>query len=130
MCIQAYWDDPATRQIAIVHFQDGWNWEHAYHAQRQLHQMIETVSYPVGVVVRTSDMVNVPTNAISEGRRILSCKHENSRVLVLVTKNMMVRALFTIYNRLHWREPAKQFHIVNSMEDARTCIGERLPVGV
>lgn len=128
MCIHAYWDDPAARQVAIVHFQDGWTWEQAHRAQRQLHRMIETVNYPVGVVVRTSDMVNIPTNAVGEGRRILSCKHEHSRVLVLVTKNIMVRALFTIYNRLHWREPAKQFHIADSMDDARTYIGERLPI--
>ena len=121
MGIIVTWDNDAQTVLRYT-YSGEWTWDEFYEVVGKGNAMIETVSHPVVSLVDMHDTDHIPTNAITNIRRIvdLSAQTRNTNISVFVGTNqfgeMLVETAKRIYRDI---ELKATFHFVGDLETGR-----------
>lgn len=122
MAISIRWDDD-ERKIALYEVHDPWEWGDLHRMVDELFKMMDSVDYKVDAIASLHSKVTFKAGMLSEGRKILSRRHQNAGLTVVVDSNVLFRSVLTMlrltYPRLHLYT---RFQFAGSIEEARALI--------
>lgn len=118
MSIKVGWDDE-RKLLMHYEFPRNWTWDMFYEAKAKAYDMVDSVDYPIGVMMSTPPEMSLPPNILSHLRSALANKHENTVIVVVVLQNAFLIALVNILMRI---ARTVNVHIVNTPEEGRSII--------
>jgi hypothetical protein len=103
MAIQVIWDNP--EQTIIRYIYDGrWTWEDLARARDEVHRMLDTVDYRVGIIVDVQKSSMLPSGALTRARQMATATpkyHQNEGSTVIVGANTLIRSLFDMFRKIY-----------------------------
>jgi hypothetical protein len=99
MGIDVQWYKSSDRVI-LMDFQDDFSWDEFYDAKLQADALMDTVDHPCALVLWFPARVPPLSNALSNGRSMLSRRHPRSERFIIVSESSFVRSLGTVLGQI------------------------------
>jgi hypothetical protein len=123
MPIDVQWDDDNQTVIRYV-FKTPWTWTEYHAAIEQAWTMAKSVDHPTDTITDMSGSRLLPDNLFANIKRSMVEIPDSTQTVVLVGGGAFMDVMLGVFRRLYPRQVAK-FHMVRTLEEARTLIRER-----
>lgn len=100
MGITVLWDNPEHTIIRFI-YNGQWSLDNFYQALSESHQLLDTVTYRVGVIIDMENSKLVPNGVLSHGKNVSMRKHPNLGKSIIVGAGGLVRTLFDVYRKVY-----------------------------
>lgn len=103
MGITILWDNEEKTIIRYV-YEGRWVWDDLHHARVQVHEMLNTVNHPVGIIVDVRESTLVPNGALSQGRQFATTSpttHPNEGRTIIVGANTFLRSMYDLFRKIY-----------------------------
>jgi hypothetical protein len=87
-------------RVILMHFQENFSWDEFYEAKLQADALMDTVDHNCALVLWFPSKVPPLTNALSNGRSMLSRRHPRSERFIIVSESSFVRSLGTVLGQI------------------------------
>jgi hypothetical protein len=123
MGIQIVWDNDRKTVVRYI-FDRDWTWEDLHAAKNYAYNLIDSVTYPVGVIFDAPPDVRLPANFLSNSMSIFKRKHARTYAVILVGSNAYARSLINMVGKI--ADAAGQtVKVFPKLDDARAWIASR-----
>lgn len=122
MGITVLWDNPEHTIIRFI-YNGQWSLDNFYQALSESHQLLDTVTYRVGVIIDMENSKLVPNGVLSHGKNVSMRKHPNLGKSIIVGAGGLVRTLFDVYRKVYrtsFDDTAYVF--ASTLDEARTLL--------
>ncbi|MFN8379588.1 MAG: hypothetical protein U0452_13050 [Anaerolineae bacterium] len=99
MAIDVEWYGHSDR-IILMHFHEDFSWDEFYEAKQQADLMMDSVDHNCALVLWFPTKVPPLTNALSNGRAMLSRRHPRSERFIIVSQSSFVRSLGSMLGQI------------------------------
>lgn len=111
-----------TEQTRLQYVVAGkWTLDELYPALKQGYTMLDDVPHDVDIVIDATDAVGVPANISAAASYAARNRRPNSRRLVVITQNTLIRATADLINRLS-SKPRAKFEVVATLQDMENVL--------
>ncbi len=119
------WDNE-EKTIILFEIEPQWEWDKLHEMVKEQVAMMATVNHPVHTIIYTQgENIVVPTNALSNFRRLINLTHPNEDGVVIVGGPTLVQTLFSMLNKIYGvRDVIDRFMFVSTMEEAYAALEE------
>ncbi len=125
MTVNIEWDN-AEKTVVRMEMVGKWTWTEAYDGSIRGYDMLETVDYPVNIIIDLRRSTGLPMLALTHARNMIARRHPRTGLTAFVGVNalflMMWRTFKSAYPRL---EATRDFTIVGSIEEAYRIFAQR-----
>ena len=112
------WDNPEHTLVRLS-LLPGWNWPDLYEINPTIIEMMSSTDQTVHLLIDTTQISTVPMGGvITHARNILGAYPPNCDMRVLLTRNMLIQRLGSIFQTTFRADLGKRLHTVASVEDA------------
>jgi hypothetical protein len=120
------WDNPEHTVVRLT-LHPGWTWPELYEINAAIIEMMSSTDQTVHLLLDTTRINSVPMGGvITHARNILGAYPPNCDMRILVTRNMLIQRLGSIFQTTFRADLGKHLHTVSSIEDAYRLIQEKL----
>ena len=119
------WDNP---EHTVVHLtlHPGWTWPELYEINTTIIEMMSSTDQTVHLLLDTTLINSVPMGGvITHARNILGAYPPNCDMRILVTRNMLIQRLGSIFQSTFRADLGKHLHTVSSIEAAYRLIDKK-----
>jgi len=120
MSIHVKWFN-TSKTIILQEYHTPWNWKMYHNAAKEIDQMLDSVNYPVDVIVDFSDGAVLPAKALSHFRRAVMDIHPNRGLVILVGMNPYLAALQDVLQQMVPHSTARS-RIAETLDEAIAII--------
>lgn len=120
------WDNPEQTVVRLI-LQPGWTWPELYEANKTIIDMMSRTNQTVHLLIDTTAIKgSVPTGGIiTHARNILGSYPSNCDMLLLLTSNIFIRHLGSIFQSTFRTDLGKRLHVIPSVEEAYKLVNEK-----
>ena len=123
--IYIVWDNPQHTVVRLT-LHEGWNWPELYEANNSIVEMMKSTDQTVHLLLDTSQINNVPMGGvITHARNILGAYPPNCDMRIVLTRNIFIQRLGSIFQSTFRADLGKRLHTVSSVEEAYRLIHEK-----
>ena len=119
---------PLTSPLIVTESSElsgNWTWDEFYPIHRMAVKMEESVPHRVDVIVDLRHGLRMPADSLNQVRQMVSNQPENIRLIILVSTNVFVMALYRMGTRIDSRL-SYHFRMVCTLDEAyRMITGDR-----
>ena len=122
MGIAVVWDNSEHTIIRFI-YSGQWSLDNFYQALGESHQLLDTVTHRVGVIIDMENSKLVPNGVLSHGKNVSMRKHPNLGKSIIVGAGGLVRTLFDVYRKVYrtsFDDTAYLF--AGSLDEARSLL--------
>jgi hypothetical protein len=114
--VDVQWYQSSDRVI-LMDFQENFSWDEFYEAKLQADALMDTVDHPCALVLWFPAKVPPLSNALSNGRAMLSRRHARSERFIIVSESSFVRSMGTVLGQIVGPR-AKLVEVVSTVQEA------------
>ncbi|MBI1257226.1 MAG: hypothetical protein GC204_07120 [Chloroflexi bacterium] len=119
------WDNPEHTVIRLT-LHEGWNWSELYEVNKAIIEMMKSTDQTVHLLLDTTHINRVPMGGvITHARNILGAYPPNCDMRILLTRNLLIQRLGSIFQSTFRADLGKRLHTVSSVEEAYRLINEK-----
>ena len=123
--IQIGWDN-AQQTVVRLTLRDNWSWEELYTSNQEIIKLMNSTPQTVHLLIDYTQTNAVPVGGvIMHARNILTAYPPNCDLLIMVTRNMLVQRLTTIFQATFQNGIGKRVYSVTSDDAAYRLIEKR-----
>jgi hypothetical protein len=119
MAIAVAWYD-IGQTILLYRFSPEWTWEEFFEIKQQADAMLDTIDHPAALIFDLTRSEILPTDALSNARRIIRSRHPIGTPVFLVTQDKFLLHLYRVIRRVHGAS-VRDFYVMASREEALDC---------
>ena len=120
MPIQVKWFN-TSKTIILQSYHTPWTWDNYHASAKEIDQMLDSVDYPVDLIVDFSDGAVLPAKALSHFRRAVMDIHPNRGLVVMVGMNPYLAALQNVLEQMVPHSAARS-RIAETLDEAIAII--------
>ncbi|MEO8396382.1 MAG: hypothetical protein ABI700_25540, partial [Chloroflexota bacterium] len=118
------WDNPEQTVVRLT-LLPGWNWADLYEINPTIIEMMSSTEQTVHLLIDTTRISTVPMGGvITHARNILGAYPPNCDMRLLLTRNMLIQRLGSIFQTTFRADLGKRLHTVSSNEDAYRLVNK------
>ena len=116
--IQSQWYNN-ERTIIISEVVEPWNWDDVQENMETVQQLVESVNYPLGLLVLLPNNMSIPPTGFAQGSRRVTASHAHAKfhTIVYVTNNRGIKTLWEETISTFAQDPSRYF-VVSTIEEA------------
>ena len=122
MGVRVEWYAGSDRVI-LMDFQENFSWDEFYGAKLEAEALIDTVEHTCALILRFPARVPPLTNALSNGRSMLSRRHSRAEQFIIVSESGFVRSLGMVLAQIA-APRARLVEVTSTLEGAETRLME------
>jgi len=120
--IQCGWDNDQHTAVRLT-LHDSWTWEELYIINQEIIKLMSSTPDTVHLVIDYTQTGTIPVGGvIMHARNILSAYPPNCDLLIMVTRNMLIQRLTTVFQATFQSGIGKRVRSVTNFEDAQRLI--------
>ncbi len=119
-----HWDNPEYT-IVRVDLYTGWDWDDFQKSQEKVFQMVDSVSWPIDVIINTTASVVHPQDVIVRPRQLVARRHPRLRYTAIVLNTHRKHMAFNLLVRLDPSQTFKEWGVAPTLDDARAWLNQR-----
>ncbi len=89
------------RQILLLHFQNGWDWNELNTILNKVEVMLDEIEHPVTIIFDVKNMSQFPLNIFQQGKSIFQrTRHPQLKQLIVAGANVFITAVFRAFESM------------------------------